>query len=125
MKDNSILDVSDTNPVVTKLRPTAITVICILGFIGIPLNIIILFVIYDELIAISSTYPIIYPLLMLIGTIGMIGLWKMKKWGYYCYLLMHILSIIYTISINYFDVFSFIITVIIIVTISLYYNKMN
>lgn len=66
-----------------KKRPTAITVICILGFIGAAITIPVIF--SDLARQVRSWYPLYLGLASLIGFVCMVGLWKMKKWAAYTY----------------------------------------
>ena len=66
-----------------KKRPTAITVICVFGFIGAAFTIPLIF----SGIAgqIGSWYPPYLGLSTIIGFVCMVGLWQMKKWAAYSY----------------------------------------
>ncbi|MCL7422462.1 MAG: hypothetical protein M8364_16350 [Methylobacter sp.] len=67
----------------TAERPIAITVICVLGFIGALLAVPMIFSPVAQ--QIGSWYPIYIGLTSLIGLVCMIGLWMMKKWAVYTY----------------------------------------
>jgi hypothetical protein len=66
-----------------KKRPIAITVICILGFIGAALAIPMIFSSASR--SIGAWYPPYLALNTTIGLVCMIGLWKMKKWSIILY----------------------------------------
>ena len=66
-----------------KKRPTAITVICVLGFIGAAFTIPLIF--SDIAGQIGSWYPPYLGLSAIIGLVCMVGLWQMKKWAAYTY----------------------------------------
>jgi len=66
-----------------KKRPTAITVICVLGFIGAAFTIPLIF--SDIAGQIGSWYPPYLGLSAIIGFVCMVGLWQMKKWAAYTY----------------------------------------
>ena len=66
-----------------KKRPTAITVICVLGFIGAAFTIPLIF--SDIARQIGSWYPLYLGLSAIIGLVCMVGLWQMKKWAAYTY----------------------------------------
>lgn len=68
----------NSNPNDNK-RPTAITVVCILGFIGAAFTIPLLF--SDIAGQIGDWYPPYLALSSIIGLACMIGLWQMKKWA--------------------------------------------
>ena len=75
--------IDPTVEVVKKKRPTAITVICILGFIGAAASIPMIF--SDTVRVIWSWYPLYLGLSCVIGFVCMVGLWQMKKWAAYTY----------------------------------------
>ena len=66
-----------------KKRPTAITVICVLAFIGAAFTIPLIF--SDIAGQIGSWYPPYLGLSAIIGLVCMVGLWQMKKWAAYTY----------------------------------------
>ncbi len=67
----------------TNSRPVAITVICIIGFIGILPSILLVF--SPQATAIGAWYPPFLAFSTIVGLISFIGLWMMKKWGVYLY----------------------------------------
>jgi hypothetical protein len=81
-----------------KKRPTIITVFCVIGFIGVPF-------VFGGLLIPSArelliqqygfSFVPITVLSSLLGLIGLIGYWKMRKWGVYFYSAMAIISIGY------------------------------
>jgi hypothetical protein len=72
-----------TQPSEGKQRPTAITVICVLGFIG---ALIVIPLIFSPLAErVGSWYPPYLGFSAVVGFICMIGLWQMKKWAAYLY----------------------------------------
>ncbi len=82
MEQQEILDQTDEAGN-TKKRPTAITVICVLGFIGAAFTIPMIF--SDIAGQVGSWYPPYLGLSAVIGLVCMLGLWKMKKWAAYTY----------------------------------------
>jgi hypothetical protein len=66
-----------------RARPVAITVICVIGFIGIVAT---FFIMFSE--AARALAPWYLPLLAVSAVIGLasfIGLWMMRRWGLYLY----------------------------------------
>jgi hypothetical protein len=64
-------------------RPTSITVICILGFIGALISVpVVLSPLAQQ---VGSWYPPYLGLSIVVGFACMIGLWMMKKWAAYTY----------------------------------------
>lgn len=64
-------------------RPIAITIICVLGFIGAALTIPLIF--SSAAGAIGAWYPPYLALSAVVGLVCMIGLWKMMKWSVFVY----------------------------------------
>jgi hypothetical protein len=69
-----------------KTRPPAITGICILGFMGVALSLISLI---GAMATSAISLPGWYPPYLLVGSMisltGMIGMWKMRRWGAWTY----------------------------------------
>ncbi len=86
----------------TTERPTFLTVLCILSYIGCGLAIL------GGLISITKISGIVNLLAALICLYGVIQMWKLKKIGFYFYLVGEILPIIVTIAtIGFATMFSF------------------
>jgi hypothetical protein len=78
------------------IRPAAITIICILGFLGALMMLLTLLNPSARTEMIQETGLIIIPFLMSIfifWVAGLIGYWKMKRWGLYLYTVMAVISI--------------------------------
>jgi uncharacterized membrane protein (DUF2068 family) len=75
-------------------RPVAITVICIIGFVGVALAVPVLLAALAA--GAGSILPTWYwPYLLVsivVGLVALIGLWKMKKWGAYLYTAMFLIN---------------------------------
>jgi hypothetical protein len=64
-------------------RPIAITIICIIGFIGALLTLPVLF--SNAVSSLPPWYPALLGISGVIGLACMIGLWMMRKWAVYTY----------------------------------------
>lgn len=64
-------------------RPTSITVICVIGFIGALITVPLIFSPIAQ--QVGSWYPPYLGLSAVIGLVCMVGLWMMKKWAAYTY----------------------------------------
>jgi hypothetical protein len=64
-------------------RPTAITVICILGFAGAAISI--PFIFTGAIARVGNWYPPYLVLSTIVGLASMMSLWNMRKWGVYLY----------------------------------------
>jgi len=67
----------------TNSRPLAVTVICVIGFLGIIPSILLAF--SPAASSIGSWYPPFLALASIGGLVSFIGMWLMKKWGVYAY----------------------------------------
>jgi len=64
-------------------RPTSITVICVIGFIGALITIPLIFSSIAQ--QIGAWYPPYLGFSAIVGLACMVGLWMMKKWAAYTY----------------------------------------
>ena len=111
------------NQVNEKKRPTAITVICVLGFIGAAFTIPLIF--SDIAGQIGSWYPPYLGLSAIIGLACMIGLWQMKKWAAYTYTGVAGLNQIVLLSMGVWNVMALIIPAIIVGIVLTHVKKMD
>ncbi len=81
-------------------RPLIITILCIVGFILLIQSI--GSVIIGFLYGLSVGYKpflqvqlILYALLVIVGVVGLIGYWKMRKWGVYLYTATIVIIFVY------------------------------
>jgi hypothetical protein len=84
------------NKTTTVKRPAIITIICILGFLGAVMMLLTLLNPSARTQMIQEEGVIIIPFLMSIfifWVAGMIGYWKMKRWGVHLYIVMAVISI--------------------------------
>lgn len=65
-------------------RPTPITVICIIGFLGALVSVPLIFSPIAK--DIGSWYPPYLGFASAVGLVCMVGLWMMKKWAVYTYI---------------------------------------
>ena len=100
----------------TAKRPKIITVFCIIGFIGAPF-------VFEGLLIPSARelliqqYGIFFvPITLLsslLGLIGLIGYWKMRKWGVYFYTAMAVISIGYGLIVGISGILGYILPLVI------------
>jgi hypothetical protein len=119
MEQQGILDQSTEN----KHRPIAITVICVIGFIGAVFTIPMIFSPITR--QIGNWYPPCLGLSALIGLICMIGLWKMKKWAAYTYTAFVVINQIVLIVMGIWNILALIIPGIVIGIALSHINKMD
>ena len=72
-----------SSPTEKAKRPIAITIICVLGFIGAALAVPLIFSATAR--SIGAWYPPYLALCSVIGLACMVGLWLMKKWAVFLY----------------------------------------
>jgi hypothetical protein len=111
------------SPPALQQRPPVITIICILGFIGV------LFVlpkVFSSLARdVGAWYP---PYLAFIGIVGLIcniGFWQMKKWGFYGYIAFVAANQVIMLSTGTWLPMALISPAIIIAILAYYFNRMT
>ena len=122
MEEHNIIDQPIGNNK-KKKRPIAITLICVLGFIGA------LFVfpsVFSQKASqIGSWFPPYLGLSGVIGFICMVGLWKMKKWAAYIYTIFVALNQVILLIMGVWNIMALLMPIIVI-GISIYHiNKMD
>lgn len=123
MDQNDILDNFKDQPSPAK-RPVVITVMTILGFIGIAAVIAIFFT--DNVSIVGHWYPPYLAVSALIGFICMLGFWNMKKWALFAYIIFFVTNqvVIYIMGIWNFQ-FGFIVPIIFIGIVIHHYKKLT
>ncbi|MFI8605976.1 hypothetical protein ACIGCP_16035 [Cellulophaga baltica] len=106
-----------------KKRPSAITVICILGFIGAAFTIPLVF--SDIARQIGSWYPPYLGLSAILGFTCMIGLWQMKKWAAYTYTAFVVLNQIILLVMGVWNIMALIIPAIVVAIALTHLKKMD
>jgi len=104
-------------------RPVAITVICIIGFIGAAFTVPMFFM--DVMSRFPPWYPVLLGVSAVVGLACMIGLWMMQKWAVYTYTALSAISQVILIATGLWNPFSLIIPLIIIVLMFVYLSRMR
>jgi len=104
-------------------RPIAITIICIIGFIGAALTVPMFFT--DLMRSLPPWYPVYLGVGSVIGLACMIGLWMMQKWAVYTYTAFAAINQVILIATGLWNPFSLIIPLIIIVLMFVYLSRMR
>lgn len=82
-----------------NIRPTLITLICVLGFIYVALGLILLIfvpgVTYELIRIHGKSFPIITAVINIFILIAFAGIWQMKYWGILLYGIMYVAGSIY------------------------------
>ena len=111
------------NDTPTPTRPTVITVICILGFIGAALTIPLIF--SSTVQSIGSWYAPYLGASAVLGLICMVGLWKMKKWAVFLYTLLVAVNQVVLFTMGIWNPFALLIPAIIIAIGFAHLSKMS
>lgn len=107
----------------TSERPVAITIICILGFIGAALSIPAIFM--GATSSIGAWYPPYLAFSAVVGLVCMIGLWKMMKWSVFAYTAFVVLNQIVLMAMGVWNIFALLIPAIVIAIGFTYLSKMK
>jgi hypothetical protein len=107
----------------TVPRPTAITVICIIGFIGGLFTIPLVFT--DIARNIGAWYPPYLAFSAVVGFVCMVGLWKMRRWAVFTYTGFFILNQLVMLMMGVWNVFALLLPGIVIVIAFTYLSKMR
>src|SRR5215470_18321325 len=106
--DNPSADQAPSQP---ARRPVAITVICIIGFIGALFAIPIL--LSGAASSIGSWYPPFLAISTVAGFASMVGMWLMRKWGVYLYAALTVIGQVVVIAMGLWTVISLVIPAIV------------
>jgi len=104
-------------------RPVAITVICIIGFIGAAFTVPMFFM--DVMRTLPPWYPPFLGVAAVIGLACMIGLWMMQKWAVYTYTAFAAINQVILIATGLWNPFALILPAIVIVVMFIYLSKMR
>lgn len=85
-------------------RPTSITVICVLGFIGGLLAVPLVF--SDIARNIGAWYPPYLAISAVVGFLCMVGLWKMRRWAVFTYTVFVAINQIVMLTMGVWNVFA-------------------
>lgn len=97
------------NASIPQERPTVITVICVLGFIGCAFLAIALLISASALSAGLLIWTVVSSIFWLACLIGM---WQMRKWGAIGYTILSALGIVVSISMSQFSFFQLIFAIV-------------
>jgi hypothetical protein len=93
-------------------RPTAITVICVLGFLG---ALILIPAVFSDITRhIGAWYPPYLAFSAVVGFICMVGLWKMRRWAVFGYIAFCAINQIVLLAMGVWSIFALILPTIVI-----------
>lgn len=108
-------------------RPVAITIICVIGFVGLAIGVPALL----ALVAMGATttlpgwYLPYLALTLVVGLVSLIGMWKMKKWGALLYTGMFVVNQIVLLAGGLWTPGAMVIPLIVVVIALSQYSKMD
>ena len=107
----------------TSERPIAITIICILGFIGAALSIPV--IVMGATSSIGAWYPPYLAFSAVVGFVCMIGLWQMMKWSVFVYAAFVVLNQVVLFAMGVWNIFGLLIPAIVIAIGFTYLSRMK
>lgn len=113
----------EVEKVVKTKRPTSITVICIIAFIGVISKVPLIFL--PEVKQIGSWYPSYFTLIAVICFVCLIGIWKMRKWAAYTYTGFNVLNQVVLLATGFWNIMALIIPAIVILFVLKNISKMS
>src|SRR5262249_11980911 len=112
-----------SRPPLPAVRPTAITVICILGIIGAVFTIPLIFT--DIARQIGAWYPPYLAFSAVIGGICMFGFWKMRRWAVFTYPALCVINQIVLLLTGHWNVLAILLPGIVIAIAFAYLSRMR
>jgi len=104
-------------------RPIAITIICIIGFIGAALTLPAFFM--EVMHSLPPWYPYLLGVSAVIGLACMIGLWMMRKWAVYTYTAFAAINQVILIATNLWNPLALVLPAIVIAVMFIYLSRMR
>jgi hypothetical protein len=108
---------------VSSKRPIPITIMCVIGAFG-PVLIARL-LLSDVSRSVGDWYQVYLVAAILVGTVCLIGFWKMKRWAFYLYLTVAALNLIGTIYTGWWRIPPFVVAAITIAIFGSYFKRMT
>ena len=106
-----------------RARPVVVTILCIFGFLGIPLTVWMIF--SGAVSGIAPWYPALLGASTVIGLICLIGLWMMRKWAVYLYAAFTAVSQVILFATGIWTPMALIIPVVFVAVMAAYLPRMN
>jgi len=106
-----------------KVRPVAITIICIVAFAFVIIGFPSIFSPFIKKLGIG--YPALFGTILAFNFISLVGVWHMKKWGAYIYLITAMINQSLLLLINRWVFTDIIVPLLFISTTYYYYKQMD
>lgn len=104
-------------------RPIAITIICVLGFIGAAVSVPLIFSATAR--SIGAWYPPYLAVCSIAGLACMVGLWLMKKWSVFAYAGLLAINQVVLMAMGVWNIFALVIPLIVVVVAFMNLSKMS
>lgn len=113
-------------------RPLIITILCVLNFIGLTITLLGLLIPENRALIVQRAGGVMVPMAFAISIsafVGMIGYWKMRKWGVWIYSGMAIIDFgsdfLLNLSLSQIGVTQYILKILVIAVGIVYFNRMT
>lgn len=104
-------------------RPIAITIMCVLGFVGAALSVPLIFSSAAQ--SIGAWYPPYLAFSSVVGLACMVGLWLMRKWAVFAYAGLFAINQVVLMAMGVWNVFALVIPLIVVVIAFMNLSKMS
>lgn len=115
-----------------KKRPLIITIICVLNFTGITCSFLSLVIPEDRALLVRRAGAVMVPIaftICILVFVGMIGYWKMRKWGVWVYSCMAVINfgsgLLLRLPLSQKGVFHYLLIIFVIVIGFVYFDRMT
>ncbi len=117
---------TESATIVPPARPILITICCLIGFAGVPVTAYFVIVNREAIIAFNGWWFIFaLTVFAAIGVTGLVGYWRMRRWGLYLYASMTALSLLYALASGSFSLSSSLSSIAITAIGGAYYARMR
>ena len=127
VRQHSHMDTPSPQPIEavqpTSRRPTVITVICVVGFVGALL--VVPRILGDAARSIGAWYPPFLAVGSIVGLACMIGLWNMRRWAVFTYTGFFVVNQLVLLAVGIWSIFAFLIPVVVIAIMNSQFEKMR
>jgi hypothetical protein len=106
-----------------KIRPTPVTVVCIIAFIFVIIGFPAIFSPFIKKLGVG--YPALFGSILAFNFISLVGTWHMKKWGVYVYLLISLIDQASQLYVNRWKPTDLILPLLFLTVTAIYYKQMD
>ncbi len=106
-----------------KTRPVLLTIVCIIGFIGVILSFPSIFSPFVK--KMGDFYPALFGCLIAANFISIVGVWNMKRWGFTLFLISSLINQIAKLLTNNWTITDIILPILFLGVSVFFYNRMD